>query len=397
MKKIIAFLLVAVMLAPISVFSRTFSEEEIDNTPLESVPTAAEGEILDIKAKSVILMEPNTKTVLYESNSDEQSAPASVTKIMSLILFFEAMEAGHFTEETLITCSDTAAALGGSQIWLEPGEQMTVNDLLKAVVIVSANDATVLLAEAVAGSEESFVALMNEKAKSLGLENTNFENCTGLDSTNHYSSAYDIAIMASELLKHKKITEYSTVWMDSLRGGESVLVNTNKLVRFYEGCTGLKTGTTATAGYCLAASAERDGFSLVSVVMSADTSNDRFSGSQKLLNYGFANFSFQKIAADIAQDTVLNVKKGVAKTVSVKPKEEFNALLRKKDAATVTQTLELNEELEAPIKEGDVVGSVHFFLGEQEIGSVDVIAAENVAKLDFKKALQFLLYMLFSL
>lgn len=352
---------------------------------------------LNLNAQSSVLMESNTGRILYENNPDERLAPASITKIMSLILIMEALERGSFTLDTSLVCSDTAASLGGSQIWLEPGEEMTVNDLLKAVVIVSANDATVLLAEAVAGSEESFVALMNEKAKALGMNNTNFCNATGLDAENHYSSAYDVALMACELLKHEIITDYSTVWMDSLRNGESELTNTNRLVRFYEGCTGLKTGTTATAGYCLAASATRNNLSLVSVVMNASTSNDRFADAQKLLNYGFANYSYVKVEPELTGEETIAVKKGVKESVPVKADGEFSALLKKSDTGNVTQKINISEEITAPVKQGSVVGSIVFYSGEEEIGALDIVTAEECEKLSFFKAFKFILSMMVAL
>ncbi|MBQ2135263.1 MAG: D-alanyl-D-alanine carboxypeptidase, partial [Clostridia bacterium] len=281
---------------------RIASECDISDidVPLEaSSNNAVIGQKLDIKAKSVILMEVNTGKILYEDNADEALPPASITKIMSLLLVMEAIDRGDFDLQTVISASEHACSMGGSQIWLEPGESMEVDSLLKAAVIASANDATVALGEAVAGSEEGFVALMNERAKELGMINTNFVNCTGLDAEGHLTSAHDVAIMSCELIKHDLIKDYSTVWMDTLRNGESELVNTNKLVRFYEGTTGLKTGTTSTAGYCLSATAQRNGMELAAVVMGGDTSNDRFGGAKKLLDYGFANYIFSKVDANL--------------------------------------------------------------------------------------------------
>ncbi|MBR6741803.1 MAG: D-alanyl-D-alanine carboxypeptidase, partial [Clostridia bacterium] len=261
------------------------------NVPFKSTSTKAEiGTKLDIKAKSAILLEPYTGKILYEQNSDEKLAPASITKIMPLLLVMEALKRGDISLETAVYASEHACSMGGSQIWLEPGEGMTVDELLKATVIASANDACVVLGELLAGSEEGFVALMNKRAKELGMNNTNFVNCTGLDADEHYTTAHDVAIMSAELIKHPLIKKYSTVWMDSLRNGESELVNTNKLVRFYKGTTGLKTGTTSKAGYCLSATAMRDGMELVAVVLSGESSDLRFSGAKKLLDYGFANY-----------------------------------------------------------------------------------------------------------
>ncbi len=362
-------------------FSVGAINEVADTSPLEAVPVVSENEQLDIKAESVILIEKNSGRVLYEMGSDKKSPPASITKIMSLILVFEAIENGQLSFDTVLTCSDSAAALGGSQIWLEPGETMSVHELLKAVTIVSANDATVMLAEAVAGSEESFVSMMNEKAKELGMNNTNFENCTGLDSENHYSSAFDVAIMSAELLKHQKVCEYTTIWMDSLRNGQSELVNTNKLVRFYEGCTGLKTGTTADAGYCLSASAERDGLSLIAVVMNGQTSKDRFSGAQKLLNYGFAHYKCVEISAEDSDDIFIKVENGVEDMVKLLAKDSFSALIKKSEKGEITSQVVIPESVTAPVKKGDKIGEIVYSINGTQIGSIPLTAGEDADKI----------------
>ena len=250
---------------------------------------------LTISAKSAILIERFTGTVIFEHDADKQMPPASITKIMTLLLVFEAMDEGKFTMETEISASEHACSMGGSQIWLEPGEVFTVNELLKAAAISSANDACVALGEAVSGSEEAFVELMNARAAELGMKNTVFKNCTGLDAEGHLSTARDIAVMSAELLSHPEIKNYSTVWMDSLRGGETELTNTNRLVRFYKGCTGLKTGSTDEAGCCLSASAERDGMELVSVTLGSPNTDERFAAGRKLLDYGFANFALVRM------------------------------------------------------------------------------------------------------
>ena len=241
---------------------------------------------IEILAKSAILIDQATGNVLYDYNSDEQEAPASLTKIMSLILIFENLENGNLTEDEMLTCSKYANSINGSQIWLDEGEEMSVKDLLKAVIISSANDATVVLAEKIAGSEANFVNLMNERAKIMGLKYTRFENCTGLDADGHLTTAREVSILARELLKHKEIFKYTTIWMDQLRDGKTELVNTNRLIRFYPGANGLKTGTSDNAGCCLTASATRDGLSLISVVMGAQNTEDRFEMSKQLLNYG---------------------------------------------------------------------------------------------------------------
>ncbi len=395
MKKFIAIFLSIVLLFGGKASARVICEEEVDTTPLEAVPVIAVAEELDIKAKSAILIDADSGKIIYEKNADYKTPPASITKIMSLILVMESIENGDLTYDTVLTCSDTAAKLGGSQIWLEPGEQMTVHELLKAVAVVSANDATVMLAEAVAGSEESFVSLMNQKAAALGMNNTNFINSTGLDAENHYSSAYDVALMSAELLKHKKITEYTTLWMDTLRNGESELVSTNKLVRFYEGCTGLKTGTTADAGYCLSASAQREGLHLVAVVMGSDSSADRFSGAQKLLNYGFANFTRVPVTVDLAGKNIIKVKSGVTKNVKVEIKDEFYALIKKSDKGKITTQIVLPKEIKAPVKNGQSLGSVNILLNGEEIGNLPIVSADSVNSINIWRSFGILLNYLF--
>lgn len=359
----------------------------IDNT----ITDAAIGTQLDIKAKSAILMEVNTGEILYEMNSDEQLPPASITKIMSLLLVMEAIDHGEMSVEDVIAASEHACSMGGSQIWLEPGESMTVDDLLKAAVIASANDATVALGEQIAGSEEAFVAMMNARATQLGMTNTNFINATGLDAEGHKSTAHDVAIMSAELIKHDLIKNYSTVWMDSLRDGQSELVNTNKLVRFYEGTTGLKTGTTSGAGYCLSATAERNGLELVAVIMSGDTSQDRFNGAKKLLDYGFANYAYSDIVPKLDDAISIDVNGGVLPQVKIEAKNNFNLLLKKSQASGVTQKLNLPKNVSAPVKKGDVLGTVDFYSGDNQIGSVDVTAAETIDKMTLLTAFLWIL------
>lgn len=359
--------------------------------------SAETGEIpVTLTAASAILIEPVSGKVLLEQNADEALPPASVTKIMSLLLVMEAIDSGKLREEDMISCSETAAAMGGSQIWLKPGEEMSVHDLLKATAVVSANDATVLLAETVAGSEEGFVAQMNERAQQLGMEHTHFANATGLDAENHYSCARDIAVMAAELLRHDKIREYTTIWMDTLREGKSELVNTNKLVRFYPGCTGLKTGTTAKAGYCLCASAQREGLSLIAVVMDAPSSKERFADAQKLLNYGYANYRVTRVENPPESTGMAAVEKGVVSQVSFAPSAVFSALLGRQKATEIVSEIHLEEPLQAPIREGDRVGQVEFLLDGEPIGSVDLVAGESVERLTFSAAVRMIFSMLFS-
>ena len=368
------------------------------NVPLEAVATVGEiGQTLDIKAKSCILMEAKTGKILYEDNADEVTAPASITKIMSLVLIMEALDDGRLTLETVVTASEHAAKMGGSQIWLEPGEQMTVNDLLKATVIASANDATVALAEAVSGSEETFVNEMNKKAKAIGMNSTTFINCTGLDAEGHTTTAHDVALMSRELIGHELIKQYSTVWMETLRNGESELVNTNKLVRFYEGCTGLKTGTTSKAGYCLSATAKRNGMELVAVVMDGQTSSDRFEGAKKLLNYGFANYTFSSLEADLKENTAVAVKNGTESAVTIKAGGKLDLLLKRNENGKITQEISIEPEIIAPVKAGQKLGTVSFLLDGKEMGSVDIVAEKDVAKLGFGTVFLRLILCLFKL
>jgi len=401
--------ILAIILALITVGTLTVSAEEKAVTvssecdisdidvPLESVTVnAAIGQTLDIKAKSVILMEPNTGQILYEANSDEKLPPASITKIMSPLLVMEAIGRGDFTVETVVTASEHACSMGGSQIWLEPGESMTVDDLLKAAVIASANDACVALGELIAGSEEGFVALMNQRAAELGMENTNFVNCTGLDADGHLTTAHDVAVMSSELIKYDLIKKYSTVWMDSLRNGQSELVNTNKLVRFYEGTTGLKTGTTGTAKYCLSATAERNGLELVAVVMAGESSNDRFNGAKKLLDYGFANYSYSVLGGEL-EEKEIKVNKGVKKTVGIECSETVNILLPKNSTEKITRNVSFNKNITAPLKKGDILGYISVYVGDSEVGRLPIRATEELKMLTPLVAVGWILSGLFKI
>jgi len=399
MKKSIKFLAVfmAISLSVIPLFCLHFTAgaevatEYLSDDLLTDIPTVSAAATVDtalsIKAKSTVLMEPHTGKVLYESNPDEKLAPASITKIMSLLLVMEAIENEKLTLDTKITTSEHAASMGGSQIWLEIGEQMTVDELLRASVIASANDATVALAEAVSGSEETFVELMNKRAVELGMKNTTFKNACGLDADGHLTTGKDVAIMASALIKHALIKKYSTVWMDALRNGKSELTNTNKLVRYYSGATGLKTGTTSKAGCCVAATAERDGMELVAVVMGAENSNERFTGAKKLLDYGFANWSFAVLTPDLKDVGNIPVLKGMEKEISVDiGGGEVNLLLPKGKQDEITQIIEIKENIEAPVLVGDVIGSVKFMLEDKQIGELPLYSANEVERVNFLNA-----------
>lgn len=367
MKKIIVFILSLSIFAamPVEIYAKT-------------------DEAREIIAKSSILMCMDTGEIIKENNAYEHLSPASVTKIMSILLIIEAIDNGKISLNDMVTASENAVSKGGSQIWLEVGEQMSVNDLLKAVIIASANDACTLLGEYIAGSDSGFVDMMNKRAKELGLENTHFENCTGLDDsvTNHYSCAYDLAVIACEVMKHDLVKDYSTIWLDYLRNGKTELNNTNKLINKYNGITGLKTGTTSNAGFCLCATATRDGLSLVSVVLGADTSEDRFNLSVNLLDYGFANYQINKIKIDEKKIKAVKIKNGVVK--SVKPAfPDGDSVLVKKGTDNFTYDYRVKEKVEAPVKAGDILGEIVVKCGEKELASVPLTAEKDIKKTTF--------------
>ena len=341
---------------------------------------------MNFDCKSAILIEAKTGKVLFEQNADEALPPASVTKIMTLLIVMEAIEEGKLSLDDTVTASAHACSMGGSQIYLEEGEQMSVEDMLKSVIIASANDAAVALAEHIAGTEEAFVEIMNKRAKELGMINTNFENTNGLDDTaeNHVTSARDIAIMSSALLSHKKITEYSSIWMDTIRNGEFGLTNTNRLVRFYKGANGLKTGSTSKAMFCISASAERNGMTLICVIMAAPTRDIRNSAATALLDWGFANYSvFSKLEDSISQ---IKVSAGVKRSCKIDV-SEFNTVLGKNSKNEIKSEIDLPEKISAPVKKGDKIGKVNYYLGEDLIGSVDIRSAENIERINFRQLL----------
>lgn len=357
-----------------------------------SMPTTMYAKDKEIKVKSSILMCSNTRDILLEDNAYEHLSPASVTKIMSILLFLEAIDSGKISLDDMVPASENAVSKGGSQIWLEVGEQMSVNDLLKAVIISSANDACTLLGEYVAGSDSGFVDMMNSKVKELGLTNSHFENCTGLDddTTDHYSCAYDLAIIACEVMKYDLVKEYSTVWLDSLRGGKTELNNTNKLVNKYSGITGLKTGTTSNAGFCLCATASRDGLNLVSVVLGADTSDDRFDKSCELLDYGFANYKIEKFSFDENKINNVKVKNGVIK--EIKPIiDNTNEIIAPKSSSDFEYTYKISKEVKAPVKSGDKLGEIIVKCDNKAISTVNLVAKDNINKIDFKYIFVYLL------
>lgn len=334
--------------------------------------------------KSSILMSLDTGDVIKQNNAYEHLSPASVTKLMSILLILEAIDSGKIKLTDEVAATENAVSKGGSQIWLEVGEKMTVNDLFKAVVIASANDACTLLGEYVAGSDSAFVDMMNKRVETLGLKNSHFENCTGLDDevTNHYSCAYDLAVIAKEVMKHKLILKYSTVWLDSLRNGKTELNNTNKMINKYNGMTGLKTGTTSNAGFCLCATATRDGISFVSVVLGAQTSDERFALTQELLDYGFANYKLDNIKIDNSKLKTIKVKNGVDKSIT--PKCELNKkLLLPKNSDKITYKYSFLDEVKAPVKKGDKLGVITVYSGNKKISSIELKSDKNIKSVTF--------------
>lgn len=343
---------------------------------------AAENKKLNVK--SSILMSLDTGDVIKQNNAYEHLSPASVTKLMSILLILEAIDSGKIKLTDEVAATENAVSKGGSQIWLDVGEKMTVNDLFKAVVIASANDACTLLGEYVAGSDSAFVDMMNKRVETLGLKNSHFENCTGLDDeiTNHYSCAYDLAVIAKEVMKHKLILKYSTVWLDSLRNGKTELNNTNKMINKYNGMTGLKTGTTSNAGFCLCATATRDGISFVSVVLGAQTSDERFALTQELLDYGFANYKLDNIKIDNSKLKTVKVKNGVDKSIT--PKCELNKkLLLPKNSDKITYEYSFLDEVKAPVKKGDKLGVITVYSGNKKISSIELKSDKNIKSVTF--------------
>ena len=349
--------------------------------PCSAAEVATAETEMSVPCVSAILMDAKTGTVLFEQNADEALPPASVTKIMTLLLVMEEIDAGKIALADRVTVSAHAASMGGSQVYLKEGESMSVEEMLKCVIIASANDCAVALAEFTAGSEEAFVQRMNARAAELGMVNTHFENTNGLDDTavNHVTSARDIALMSRELISHPKILEYSGIWMDTIRDGAFGLTNTNRLVRFYPGCTGLKTGSTAKAKFCISATAERDGLSLICVVMAAESRDVRNAVATKLLDYGFANYAAYGADALSLQRPVLGGTVSEC-TFSAEP---FCAVVPKGAAARVERRIELADAVKAPFAAGDAVGRVRYYLEGEEIGSVPIVATESVSAITF--------------
>lgn len=355
--------------------------------PTVAVP-AAEGP--SVAAPSAVLMDQATGQVLYEKNAREQRPIASVTKVMTLLLVMEALEQGRIKWQDTVTCSDRAASMGGSQIWLESGEMMTVEELVKAAAVVSANDACTALAEHISGTLEAFVAAMNERAAQLGMEHTRFVDCSGLDDSG-YSCALDVAVMSRALMTHRDIEKYTTIWMDTLRGGQSQLVNTNKLVRHYSGATGLKTGTTAAAGHCLAATARRENTAFVAVVLGCTTTADRFDGARGMLDYGFSVYETYTPSAASVEEQTVTVRRGQQTQVGITPRLPDGLLVKKGTASQITAVSEPVQDVEAPVEKGQILGTCKLMWGEETLGEYPLVAAHAVAAADFRWAYRLLL------
>ncbi len=341
---------------------------------------------LQLPVKAAMLMSADTGEVLYNQNMDSPMAMASITKIMTMLLVFDEIHKGTIALTDLVSVSQHAANMGGSQIWLDPSESFTVDEMLLAVCVSSANDAAVALAEHVAGSETVFVDMMNRRAAELGMENTNFVNACGLDAEGHYSSAYDIALMSREIMKYDELVKYTTVWTDSLRDGQTMLVNTNKLIRSYSGITGLKTGTTGDAGICITTTATRDGMSIIAVVLGAASSDDRFDAARTLMDFGFANFQLASIPSSDGFQETIPLNKGLEQEVELSYDMPEKLLLQKNQSPDVTEVITLPENLTAPIAKGDTVGSITLYSGESEIGIYDIVAAQSYSEITFNTA-----------
>ncbi|HOV26632.1 MAG TPA: D-alanyl-D-alanine carboxypeptidase family protein [Pseudobacteroides sp.] len=382
----VIFILIAALVAntaimPVIAAPQNNTEKTTANTGTKKEETA---KTLDLKAKAAILVDADTGMVMFEKNSHQELPIASITKVMSMLLIMEAIDSGKITYEDMVPVSEHAYNMGGSQVYLEPGEEFSVLDMLKAVAIHSANDAVVALAEKISGSEEVFVSEMNDKAKELGMNNTYFLDCNGLTDEGHYSSAADIAKMSAELIiKHPKILEITTIWQDKFRDGKFSLDNTNRLIHTYNGATGLKTGFTTKAGYCLSASAERNGMKLIAVVLGEPDSNTRFDEAKKLLDYGYANYQIVKIKNKGEELGTAEVKKGVADSVKGILKSDVSLMLKKGSKDQIKQNVKMAESIEAPVTPGQKIGEVFFEDNGQVVAKADIVADAEVKKASF--------------
>lgn len=384
MKKVLCIILtIAMLTCPGFVFA-VFEYDTIIPTWSETIETIGKIEnrvTLELDSQAAILMDETSGTILYTKNEHEKLRPASVTKVMTILLIMEALENGEIALTDKVSCSTRAREMGGSQIWLDETEELTVHEMLKAICVVSANDCCVAMSEFISGSEEAFVDRMNKRAQELGMNDTTFKNCHGIDEDGHLTSAYDIAIMSRELSKnHPKIHDYTTIWMDSLRDGKSELVNTNKLVRFYSGCTGLKTGSTSLALFNLSATATRNDLKLIAVVLKGSTSQKRFDDAKKLLDYGFSNFSNKIIVNAGEKITTIEITKSNKNSVDVLTESDLTVLLNKGDEKNITTEIILNENISAPLEYYEIVGVQKCYLNGNEIGEVNLVVNEKVEK-----------------
>lgn len=390
-EKISFFILLVIILCSISLpsfsindYTWTVVNPAIEVSSADSETSMQDGNFLNLDSASAILIEQNSGQILYAHNIHEKLHPASVTKVMSLLLIMEALDSGKISLDTQIPCSTNAANMGGSQIWLDTTETLSVNDMLKAIAVVSANDCVTAMAEYLGGTEENFVQMMNDKAKELGMNDTTFKNCHGLDEDEHLTSAYDIALMSRELLvKHPAITNYSTIWTDTLRDGKSALSNTNKLVRNYAGCTGLKTGSTSLALFNLSASATRDGLSLIAVIMKAPTSALRFSNAIKLLDYGFTNYLYKSFANRGDFIRQISVTKGIDSIANVVYETSPSFLVKKGEESKITYELNLPDTVSAPISKGQQLGTITYYSDGAKLDTVNLISDSTINKISF--------------
>ena len=381
MKKILYICLAIILLLTTTSLASTSFMWSDDSVYTSVTPT--EEVNLNLESPSCILIEQTTGKILYEKNSHEQLRPASVTKVMSVLLIMEALDSGKISLTDKVPCSENASKMGGSQIWLDVREELTVDEMLKAICVVSANDCTVAMAEFLAGSTEAFVEKMNAKARELGMKDTCFKNCHGLDEDGHVTSSYDISLMSRELLqKHPTITKYTTIWTDTLRDGKSELTNTNKLIRNYKGATGLKTGSTGLALYNLSASATKNDLSLIAVIMKAPSTKVRFAEAQKLLDYGFNNYSYIQFAKKGNRVKSVPVNKGVESLVEVNYEQDSGCLLPKGKERNVEEIVNIPEYVNSPIQGGDKIGEVRYMLDGEQIGYTNLIAANTVKKIN---------------
>ena len=399
-EKISFFILLVIILCSISLpsfsindYTWTVVNPAIEVSSADSETSMQDGNFLNLDSASAILIEQNSGQILYEHNIHEKLHPASVTKVMSLLLIMEALDSGKISLDTQIPCSTNAANMGGSQIWLDTTETLSVNDMLNAIAVVSANDCVTAMAEYLGGTEENFVQMMNDKAKELGMNDTTFKNCHGLDEDEHLTSAYDIALMSRELLvKHPAITNYSTIWTDTLRDGKSALSNTNKLVRNYAGCTGLKTGSTSLALFNLSASATRDGLSLIAVIMKAPTSALRFSNAIKLLDYGFTNYSYKSFANRGDFIRQISVTKGIDSIANVVYETSPSFLVKKGEESKITYELNLPDTVSAPISKGQQLGTITYYSDGAKLDTVNLISDSTINKISFISMIKHISY-----